>query len=76
MELESDMSIKAKAEVVIEHVQRKLEKGIHVHILKINRFFFFSCLLYLYVKMNFPIKILLMFSYYLCKIYICMFNIT
>lgn len=39
MELEGDMSIKAKAEVVIEHVQRKLEKGINVHILKINKFF-------------------------------------
>lgn len=28
MELESDMSIKAKAEVVIEHIQRKLGKEI------------------------------------------------
>lgn len=28
MELESDMSIKSKAEVIIEYVQRKLEKGI------------------------------------------------
>lgn len=39
MELKSDMSIKSEAEVVIEHVQRKLEKGINVCVLKINRFF-------------------------------------
>lgn len=36
MELESDMSIKSEAEVVIEHVQRKLKKRIK-WILKIIR---------------------------------------
>lgn len=41
MELESDMSIKTKAEVVIEHVQRELGKAIKcTRFLKSNRFFF------------------------------------